>query len=303
MPRSSASICAGAPRCPIASPSWRSSPPRGSGGRNTNGTRTRRWPRKAAFRMTRSRRSAAAKPRISRNRTKPWSIASAPNCSTTQRLSDASFDEAVATLGETGPRRSDRDHRLLHLDREYPERLSGSRARRRNTAFRRIATHAACGSPRSSNCASRRAKAGGSGSCSPSTIRAWSSSSQANSASWSEAPVSPTVAARRSISLWRGFSSRMRLAVGVELAMLLQQPLEVHVHVALVGDQTDRAVGQPLGAAHVLDRVAERQLEDRDQAGELGRRRRLFRLGCSSAAAILSRSTPPRVADLNGFSL
>ena len=66
------------------------------------------------------------------------------------------------------------------------------------------------------------------------------------------------------------------LGGGVELAVLLQQPLEMHVDVALVGDQADRAVGQPLGAAHVLDRVAERQLEDRDQAGELRRRLRLF---------------------------
>ena len=73
--------------------------------------------------------------------------------------------------------------------------------------------YAAWGRPRSSNWAKRRAKAGGSGSCSPSTIRAWSSNSQANSASWSEAPVSPTVAARRSISLWRGLSSRIRLAM------------------------------------------------------------------------------------------
>ena len=58
----------------------------------------------------------------------------------------------------------------------------------------------------------------------------------------------------------------------VELAVLLQQPFEVHVEIAFVGDEADRAVGQPVGAAHVLDRLAERQLEDRDQAGELGRR-------------------------------
>ena len=95
----------------------------------------------------------------------------------------------------------------------------------------------------------------------------------------------------------------MRLDGGVELAMLLQQPLEMHVHVALVGDETDRAVGQTLGAAHILDRVAERQLEDRDQAGELGRAARASSSSRSSGGVILSRSTPPRVADLNGFSL
>src|SRR5271169_478807 len=50
----------------------------------------------------------------------------------------------------------------------------------------------------------------------------------------------------------------------------------MHVHIALVGDETDGAVSQPVGTAHILDRVAERQLEDRDQAGELGRRRRQF---------------------------
>src|SRR5437879_4637407 len=47
----------------------------------------------------------------------------------------------------------------------------------------------------------------------------------------------------------------------VELAVLLQQPLKMHVHVALVGNEADGAVGQAIGAAHVLHRVAERQLE------------------------------------------
>ena len=68
----------------------------------------------------------------------------------------------------------------------------------------------------------------------------------------------------------------MRFAARVELAMRFQQSFEMHVDIALVGDEAHRAVGQPLGAAHVLDRVAERQLEDRDQAGELGRRLRLL---------------------------
>ena len=57
----------------------------------------------------------------------------------------------------------------------------------------------------------------------------------------------------------------------VELTMLLQQPLEVHVHITFVGDEADGAVGQTLGTAHVLDRLAERQLENRNQAGKFCR--------------------------------
>ena len=64
---------------------------------------------------------------------------------------------------------------------------------------------------------------------------------------------------------------------GVELAVLLQQPLQMHVEIALIGNEADRAVGQPLRAADILHCLAERQLEDRDQAGELGRRLRLCR--------------------------
>src|SRR5215471_12419687 len=56
----------------------------------------------------------------------------------------------------------------------------------------------------------------------------------------------------------------------IQLSMLSQQPLEMHIHVTLVGDKADGAVSQPLGAAHVLDCVAERELKDRDQAGEVG---------------------------------
>ena len=74
------------------------------------------------------------------------------------------------------------------------------------------------------------------------------------------------------------------LGGAVELAVLLQQALEMHVHVALVGDEADGAVGQPRRSAHILDRVAERQLEDRDQAGELGlgrpRASSVLLLGC-----------------------
>src|SRR6266851_6433992 len=62
----------------------------------------------------------------------------------------------------------------------------------------------------------------------------------------------------------------------VELAVLLQQPLKMHVHVALVGNEANGAVGQAIGAAHVLHRVAERQLEYCNQARKLGRRLRLL---------------------------
>ena len=69
------------------------------------------------------------------------------------------------------------------------------------------------------------------------------------------------------------------LRAAVELAVLLQQPLEVHVDIAFLGDEAYRAVGQPLGAAHILDRIAERQLEDRNEAGELGGRLALVGFG------------------------
>ena len=196
-------------------------------------------------------------------------------------------------------------YRQLHASLPYQVRSRWARASPgRRRAARRMRRHAACGRPRSSSTASRRAKAGGSGSCSPSTMRAWSSSSQANSPSWSEAPVSPTDRGEPLDQPVARVEFEDALGCGVELAMLLQQALEMHVHVALVGDEADRAVGQPLRAAHVLDRVAERQLEDRDQAGELGRRLglRLLRLALRPRR-ILSRSAPPRVADLNGFSL
>ena len=61
--------------------------------------------------------------------------------------------------------------------------------------------------------------------------------------------------------------------------MLLQQPLEVHVHIALVGDKAHGAVGQTLGTAHVLHRFAERQFENRNQTTEFRRRFGTGRLG------------------------
>ena len=75
----------------------------------------------------------------------------------------------------------------------------------------------------------------------------------------------------------------MRLAFAVELRVLPQQPLQMHVDIALVSDQADRAVGQALRRAHVLDRIAQRQFEQRDQAGE-------FAAGSAlSASGLLSR--------------
>ena len=103
-------------------------------------------------------------------------------------------------------------------------------------------------------------------------MRAWSSRSQANSDSCSEMPVFADRGGEALDQAVARIELEDALGAGVELAVLLQQPLEVHVDVALIGDQAHRAVGQPLGAAHILDRVSQRQLEDRDQAGELGRR-------------------------------
>ncbi len=67
--------------------------------------------------------------------------------------------------------RSGKTPSFEHLDREHAERLPGSGARRNDTTISGV-DYAACGSPRSSRVARRRAKAGGSGSCSPSTILA-----------------------------------------------------------------------------------------------------------------------------------
>ena len=60
----------------------------------------------------------------------------------------------------------------------------------------------------------------------------------------------------------------------VELLVLLEEALEAQVHRVLVGDQADRALGQPRRRPHVLDAVAEPRLEDRDQPVELGARDR-----------------------------
>ena len=51
--------------------------------------------------------------------------------------------------------------------------------------------------------------------------------------------------------------------------MLAQEPLQVHVEVALVGDEADRAVGQAFGGPHVLHRVGQRQLDQGDQLVDL----------------------------------
>ena len=65
-----------------------------------------------------------------------------------------------------------------------------------------------------------------------------------------------------------------------KLAVLLEEALEMHVEVALVGNEADRAVGEAVGDAHVLYRVAQRKLEERDEARDravgLGIRRLLL---------------------------
>src|ERR1700741_1051691 len=45
----------------------------------------------------------------------------------------------------------------------------------------------------------------------------------------------------------------------------------MHIHVPFIGDKANSAVRQAFGTAHILYRIAERQFEDRDQAGKLGR--------------------------------
>ena len=45
---------------------------------------------------------------------------------------------------------------------------------------------------------------------------------------------------------------------GAELLVLAQQALQMHVDVALIGDEADGAIGQALRAAHILHRLAER---------------------------------------------
>src|SRR5215469_9363701 len=43
-----------------------------------------------------------------------------------------------------------------------------------------------------------------------------------------------------------------------ELLVLLQEAFQMHVEVAVVGDETDSAVGEAVRAAHVLHRIAKR---------------------------------------------
>ncbi len=62
----------------------------------------RRSPRRPVCRQPRSKRSAVATRRVSNRRTKRSFIASARELFKTRRLSDATFNEAVTTLGETG---------------------------------------------------------------------------------------------------------------------------------------------------------------------------------------------------------
>ena len=66
-------------------------------------------------------------------------------------------------------------------------------------------------------------------------------------------------AASAAISSWRGLISRIGLAAASQPAGAGQQLLELPVQAGLRRDQADRALGQPLGGAHVGDRVAERR--------------------------------------------
>ena len=56
----------------------------------------------------------------------------------THRLSDEAFKRSGRRVGRTRSGRGHRDYRLLHPDREYPERLRGGGTRRGNPAICRI---------------------------------------------------------------------------------------------------------------------------------------------------------------------
>src|SRR6516225_9748902 len=102
MRQSSASICVGAPPCPTVSPSSPLSPPPVSGARNTSGSPIRRWPRRQVSQLPPSKRSAAAKHQASGKKDEALVHRICSELFKTQRLSDATFAEAGASLGETG---------------------------------------------------------------------------------------------------------------------------------------------------------------------------------------------------------
>ena len=64
-----------------------------------------------------------------------------------------------------------------------------------------------------------------------------------------------------------------------EVEQFFKEALEMHIEIALVGDEAYRAVGQTLRTAHVLHRFAERQFENRNQTTEFRRRFGTGRLG------------------------
>src|SRR5215472_2641671 len=54
----------------------------------------------------------------------------------------------------------------------------------------------------------------------------------------------------------------------------------MHIHVPLIGDETNGTVGQALGTADILHRIAERQFKNRNETGEPGRGFPLLGLAC-----------------------
>ncbi len=253
---------------------------RAASGQITSGTHMRRWPTRPGCRQPRSKQSARGAAPNFAARTQALVYRIVTELIDTKRLSDATFAEAIAAFGEQGVSNSVRSSATT---RRLGTRSTSSRSRCPRGAPHPsrnrdddAAAHAACGRPRSKQFGQTAGEGRRVGQLlaldDPRLVE-------------QQPGELPKLVRGAGFADSRGealdqFVARVQfedsLGRGVELAMLLQQPLEMHVHIALVGDQTDGAVGQPLRAAHVLDRVAERQFEDRDQAGELGRRRRLF---------------------------
>src|SRR6516164_4423144 len=217
-----------------------------------------------------------------------------------ERASDSSAATETIRRGEAPPF-IQQDEALVRC-RVIEERRLGLDPAERPPAGVIAARQAAADNPRSSTVERRRANAAASGSCSPSMIRAWSRRSQANSESWSEAPASPTVAARRSISLWCGFSSRMRLDIvsswrccfKSRSKCMSMSPSSAMRQTALSVRRSElrtSLTASPSASLKIAIRLA--SLAGGSDFSSLR----------SSGSVILSRSTPPRVADLNGLSL
>ena len=100
--------------------------------------------------------------------------------------------------------------------------------------------------------------------------------------------------------------ARRDLASAPMLALLTQHPLQPEVHVIVAGDEADRAVGQAVRHADVLDRRAERQLDRRHQRVDAGRVGCRFGSGSALASSVLgraSRSAPAPGHRLEGLFL